>query len=71
MEVFNINPSEKKNQEYFELLKKYMLRSDHPFEYGTPPGPIIGDAMYALWKDENVNKLMKHQAIFYLCDPAL
>lgn len=69
MHYFGLNPVEKKNQDYYEVLKKYIL--DFGSQAENPPHPIVGEAMSSLWKDESINKLMKHHPVgFYLCDSA-
>lgn len=64
MQYLKLKPSDKENQEYFELLKKYT----HAGDLDNPPIPEVGDAMSSLWKDDCINTLMKHQTELNLYD---
>jgi len=69
MRHFELEPAERKNQEYSDFLTEFQVDPDTD----THLDPKVGDAISSLWNDPNIPKVMEHmehRTEFYLSDSA-
>lgn len=63
---FGLEFAERKNQEYSDFLMEFNIDPDPD----TPLGPKVGDAIFSLWNDPNISRVLDRRTEFYLMDSA-